>query len=241
MERNIWIIIIVFVALFQGCTKEEVEFSYPESKIWAHKVNDIETARKKSKVFDGFEVDVIYSTYQDKLFVCHNLEDTINNLVLEEWFNAIEKPASKFFWLDMKYIDVDNAERTSKRINEIMTVHKMKNNVFVESSNTKALHIVKENGLKVIYWTPNPIWDNIDTATWLDKTRKNIQDLCPDAISNEARLLGLFSEYFPEQNLHLWNTPNEYSIEDAERTCEICRNKSVRVVLVDYDEPISCD
>ncbi|MBQ3991489.1 MAG: hypothetical protein II630_11585, partial [Bacteroidales bacterium] len=67
-------------------------------------------AKEKSKHFNGLEVDVYYSEYQNKIFVGHNIEDTANNLQLDKWFDAIDNPAKKYFWIDFKNLSSKNAD-----------------------------------------------------------------------------------------------------------------------------------
>ncbi|MBR4584404.1 MAG: acyltransferase [Bacteroidales bacterium] len=237
--KNMIPIVCLIALFFTGCNNDSKTFIYPNSKVWAHRVNDTTVAMKKSKCFDGLEVDVYYSEYQNKIFVGHNAEDTTNNLQLCNWFDAIEKPAEKYFWIDFKNLEPQNADKAADIIYSIMENKGMKDNLLVESYDTKALKIVKKHGLRVILWTENPQWNNVDTATWIADTKKMIDELKPDAISNEAEMYELLTEYFPSQNIHLWNTPSEYSEPDIEFTRRLCQDKSVKVVLVDYDEPIN--
>lgn len=235
MKRTLAILVIL-LSLLTNCSKPN--FEYPQSKIWAHRVNDTASAREKSKVFDGLEVDAIYSEHQDKIFVGHNIEDTANNLQIDEWFMHVDNPSQRCFWLDMKNLDRHNAQTISEKISCIMDKHKMKDNVFVESPDVNALKTTKKHGLRVILWTENPVWNDIDTATWIEHTKKKINELHPDAISNEANMYELLTENFPEQNIHLWQTPTIFNEENIEITRKLCRTKPVKVVLVDYNEPI---
>ena len=235
MKRTLAILVIL-LSLLTNCSKPN--FEYPQSKIWAHRVNDTASAREKSKVFDGLEVDAIYSEHQDKIFVGHNPEDTANNLQIEDWFSHVENPLQKCFWIDMKNLDQHNAKTISRKLQSIMDKLNMVDNLFVESTDVDALRTIKKSGLRTILWTDNPVWNNIDTATWIEHTRTKINELHPDAISNEAGMYELLTGNFPEQNIHLWQTPTILNEENIEITRRLCRNKSVKVVLVDYNEPI---
>ena len=44
----------------------------------------------------------------------------------------------------------------------------------------------------------------------------------------------LLCDTFPEQNIHFWDTPKDYTPENVEFTKKLCENESVKVVLVDY-------
>ena len=56
------------------------DFEYPDSKFWAHCVSTVALGRERSPLFDGLEVDVNYSESQDKIFMGHELYDTIHGL-----------------------------------------------------------------------------------------------------------------------------------------------------------------
>ncbi|MBO7133178.1 MAG: hypothetical protein J6W06_03335 [Bacteroidales bacterium] len=235
MKRTLAILVIL-LSLLTSCNR--LDFNYPQSKIWAHRVNDTAAAREKSMKFAGLEVDVFYSAYQDKIFVGHNMEDTANGLQIEKWFKHVENPSHKCFWIDMKNLDRHNAKKISEKLLDIMDSYNMIDNMFVESTDLDALKTIKKLGLRTILWTDNPVWNNIDTATWIEHTRTKINELRPDAISNEAEMYELLTVNFPEQNIHLWQTPTILNEENIEITRKLCRNTSVKVVLVDYNEPI---
>ena len=236
MKLN-FLFIIAFFSLLTSCTRPD--FCYPESKQWAHRANDTTVAKEKSKHFNGLEVDVYYSEYQNKIFVGHNIEDTANNLQLDKWFDAIDNPAKKYFWIDFKNLSSKNADKAADIICSIMESKGMKDNLFVESGDSKALKKIKKYGLRVILWTENLQWNNVDTATWITDTKRMIDELAPDAISNEDAMGELLIDHFPEQNIHLWQTPTEQKEKSNQRIIDLCNNNSVKVVLVDHDEPIA--
>lgn len=239
MKLN-FLFIIAFFSLLSSCNRPD--FCYPESKQWAHRVNDTTAAKEKSKCFDGLEVDVYYSEYQNKIFVGHNIEDTANNLQLDKWFDAIDNPAKKYFWIDFKNLSSKNADKAADIICSIMESKGLDDNLFVESYDIKALKKIKKYGLRIILWTENLQWNNVDTATWIADTKSTIEELAPDAISNEDAMYELLIDHFPEQNIHLWQkTPKTHKKENTQRTYELCRNKTVKAVLVDYNEPLSID
>ncbi|MBO4613565.1 MAG: hypothetical protein J5709_00450 [Bacteroidales bacterium] len=238
MKRTLAILVIL-ISFLTNCNKPD--FNYPQSKVWAHKVNDTISAREKSKKFAGLEFDALYSEYQEKIFVGHNPEDTANNLQIDEWFAHVENPSQKCFWIDLKNLDRHNAKAISEKLRDIKDKYNMNDNIFVESPDVKALKTIKKSGLRIILWTENPVWNDIDTATWIEHTKKKIKELSPDAISNEANMYGLLTENFPEQNIHLWQTPANFTETNVQFTKKLCNIASVKVVLVDYDEPIETE
>ncbi len=233
-------IAILLLAVFFSIGCSRTEFEYPESKIWAHRVNDTPTLKNKEHKFDGFEVDVVYSDFQDKLFVAHDSADTANNLQLCEWFDALENPAEKYFWIDAKNLQNDNAGDISKAISNIKNKHNIGDRIFVESQSISALRKMRRNGFRIILWLNNLKWNNIDTATWISQTQSQIEELNPDAISNESGMFELMTEKFPNQNIHIWQTPAKYNEKNVQRTKQMAEKEAVKIILVDYDSAVYC-
>ena len=210
----------------------------PNNKIWAHRVNDTLAIHDKENQFGGMELDIIYSPYQDQLFVCHNDSDTINSLSLDLWLTSISHPKEHSYWLDVKNFNYYNAHPIATRIKEILQHHGIIDHAFIESSSVSALQKVKELHLHTSLWVDNFYWTDIDTVDWINKVNKQIEELQPDAISCEFRMFDALTTHFPEQNIFLWHTPAELTSENAELTRSFCRHPSVKIVLVDYDNPI---
>lgn len=210
----------------------------PDNKIWAHRVNDTASAREKEKQFNGMELDIVYSPYQNKLFVCHNEEDTVNGLTLDQWFAALKNPKKNGYWLDVKNLNYYTADGIATLVQETLDNYQIADQAFLESSSEKALKIVKEHGLHTSLWVDNFHWSSIDTADWGDKVSQQVRFAQPDALSCEYRMFGALTEYFSDQRIFLWHTPATLNEENAKITRELCQHPSVRVVLVDYDHPI---
>ena len=237
-----------FLFFLISCTHDNTSaghFDYPESKIWAHRVNDTLVAQQKEQLFDGMEVDVQYSDYQDEFFIGHELVDTLNGLTLAQWFASLKHGPEKWFWIDMKNIEETNAQRISNKIIRLKKQFGI-DHLMLESKNYNALKIVKKNSIPVILWVDNFwYWKEFDTVGWYNLVRKKVDDLYPDALSCEYRIFPLLPDSFPEYPIHFWHTkvvdtiPIDFTPENVAFTRKLCDNKSVKVVLVDYDEPIT--
>lgn len=241
----------IFIALFAlitviSCKNDKPmivhsDFVYPQSKVWAHKTNDTVDANTKAAIFDGLEFDVTFAKYDSTIYVGHELVDSINKLTIQKWFAALNNPTGNNYWIDVKNLELNNAQPIADQINDIIIQYGLKGKIIVESPNVKPLIIVKKAGIPVSYWTNSvtywPNW-NRDTLAWYRGVKKNVDKIIPDAISCDYEMYDLLTKYFPEQNIHLWQTPMEYSPENAELTKEMCRNSSVKVVLVDFDAPV---
>ena len=213
-------------------------FKYPEGKTWAHGVNDTLTAQQKSARFDGIEVDLNFSSYQNQLFVGHELSDTVNLLSFDMWVKAIPYPQEHWYWIDMKNLNERNADSIADIILQVSEKYGIKHRLMVENKNEKALKILKDRGLYVILWVDNIYYSQRSSKAWLKLTRAQVKYLHPDALSCEYTMFPLLPQSFPKLNIHFWHTPNPYNAENVAATKNICSDTSVKVVLVDYDFPV---
>ena len=231
--------------MFFSCDKNNVgesSFNYPDSKIWKHGVYSKYDAQKYEGVFDGLEVDIIYSPEKNDIYVGRVVADTSKGQTLDDWFSILKKPNSMSYWIDFKNLSADNANDAFVILDNIIDKYKLQNKFFVESRDVKALKIAKERDYHVMLWVENlHYWkkkSRRDTISVMRKIKSQIDDLHPDAISCEYTMFPLLCDSFPEQNIHFWDTPKKYTPENVEFTKRLCDNESVKVVLVDYPEPI---
>lgn len=239
------ILALLVVALLFSCNNkvyDEVKpYNYPESKIWKHGVYSKYEAQELEGIFDGLEVDVIYSPEKDDIYVGRVVADTSKKLTLDEWFSMLKKPSETNYWIDFKNLSKKNAKQAMKILNDMNTKYGFKENTFVESTDLNALFIVKENGFRTLLWVDNiKYWGkkaHEDSAYLAKKIREQIQKLQPDAISCEYSMYPFLCDSFPEQNIHFWDTPKDFTPENVEFTKKLCNEKSVKVVLVDYPTP----
>lgn len=234
-------IIFVLILSFVSCEKSQPKkktFNYPESKVWKHGVYSKHTAKELEGVFDGLEVDVIYSPEIDNIFIGRSIKDTVHKFYLDSWFAYLDEPSKMAFWVDFKNLTAENAEGAFVVLDTISKRYNIKDRMFVESRNVEALMIGKKKDFFTMLWVDNIYWSKLDTASLMQKIRSQIEYLQPDAISCEYRMFPLLCDTFPEQNIHFWDTPKKYTPENVEFTQKICRNKNVKAVLVDYPTPI---
>lgn len=241
------ITILFFIAIsLLSCQKEykhiqtscQKEYKYPESKLWKHGVYSKWEAKELEGVFDGLEVDVIYSPEKNNIYVGRVVADTIKNLPLDEWFSVLNEPSKTYYWIDFKNLSKENADSAFEVLNPLVKKYGIEEVTFVESQDLEALKIAKENDYRTILWVENlHYWKKRylkDTIFVMNKIRSQIEELHPDAISCEYTMFPLLCDTFPEQNIHFWDTPKDYTPENVEFTKKLCENESVKVVLVDY-------
>lgn len=243
LKLNIFLLMCILITL-SGChhdySSDNEDITSLSDKFWAHKVDDTLSAQIKQQKFKGLEVDLVYSEYQDKIFVGHEMWDTCRLLTFEMWMDALSNQKDTKFWLDMKNVNEANAERISDIILSVTEKYGITQNVLVENPDWEALKIVKKKGLPVLLWVDNLYWwSDKDTVKWRRITKRHIKELQPNGISCEYRMYPLLTKTFPEQNIHFWHTPGEATPENLSFDRHLAKEKSVKVILVDYDEPVT--
>lgn len=221
----------------------DTEFQYPKSKIWKHGVYSKYDAAKYENVFDGLEVDIVYSSKKDNLFIGRVEDDANKGVLFDDWLAVLNNPSKLKYWIDFKNLSKDNCDNAIACLDKIVVKYLIKNNVFVENQDIDALQHAKNQGFHVILWVDNlhywksPHTKN-DSISICKTIRNKINSLHPDAISCEFTAYPMLCDSFPEQNIHFWDTPKDFTDENVRHTQKLCRNKSVKVVLVDYPQPI---
>ena len=238
-------ILLICILLLTSCSHEPSsdgssspsQFQYPPSKYWAHRVNTIELGREKTPLFDGLEIDINYSEWQNTLFVGHELEDTILGLSFDAWLDSLPQPVTNCLWIDTKNLTIENASRIAHLILNTARHHNIEKQLMVESWDENAVKIVKDSGLYVILWTDNPIFSGKTEEEWLAYTEKQINLLHPDALSGDFLNFERLTNDFPDYNIHIWDTPRAYNDTNVAHSKNIAAHPSVKVVLVDYPSP----
>lgn len=233
--------LVLTAVLFCSCTLENFEpipFEYPDSKFWAHSVNSIEQIDKIAPLFDGMEIDIVYSEWQDELFVGHDLWDTCLKLTFQMWLDTIAEPASHHFWLDLKNLTTDNAPKVASKIIDAMKKYEIEGKVMVESKDIYALQTIQKSGIPIILWVESTYYTGDSERKWETLTKSKIERLHPNAISSDYHAFPLLPETFPDENIHIWDTPREYNDTNVAHTLKIADHPSVKVVLIDYPKPL---
>lgn len=232
--------IIVMLSL-SSCDNEK--FSYPKSKVWKHGVYSKFDAARYEGIFDGLEVDIVYSSEKDNLFIGRDEDDANKNDTFANWLAMLKKPKSLSYWIDFKNLSADNCENAITSLEKVVDKYGIKHKVMVESKDVIALQHAKKSGFHVILWVDNlHSWNRTPTkkdSIWICQLIKTkIDTLQPDAISGSFKAYPLLCDSFPEQNILYWDTPKDFTEENVKHTQMLCREKNVRVVLVDYPQPI---
>ena len=237
---------LIFFAASCNSTKNETpeiepdKFSFSPHKIWAHRVNTFEEVEKKHHLFEGMEVDLIYSKSINEFYIAHDEIDTINGIMLDEWIERIPNPEKNWYWLDLKNLDKENAVEIAQLLVSKLNKYGILHKVICENRNVKALALLKSAGLAVSYWVSSDVTFRkiFGNAIWKKIVKKKIAYLKPDALSSFYWMHPLLNTAFPNENILYWHTSDDEIPASVDFTRELCNISNVKVVLVDYDFPI---
>jgi heptose-I-phosphate ethanolaminephosphotransferase len=244
-----YLYIFVALILLINCKQTPVNntniqnnFSFSPNKIWAHRVNSFKDIEEKHLIFEGLEVDLIYSTDINNFYIAHHDKDTFLGILLEDWIKHIPNPEKNWYWFDLKNLNKKNAEACALLLVKILNRYEVFHKTICESKDVKALAILKREGLAVSYWINSDVTFRKITGNYIWKKRieKKIAFLKPNALSSFDWMYPLLATSFPDENILYWqSTLDHKTLESVELTRELCRIPNVKIVLVDYDEPVS--
>ena len=197
------------------------------------------TVLEKSKKFAGIELDVNFDRNSNNLYVCHNIEDTIIGLTIEEWFDALPEPSSNYFWIDFKNLHIDYVHLACEKILSIINKYNLKNRIWVEFYNIPELEVVKQHGIYTILTVENSDFQSYNLFIWQYFLLGKISQLKPEAIGCDHTMFNNLTNFFSDYHIFLWHSTLIYTDEYASRTRTMCQHPAVKVVLVNYEEPIS--
>jgi len=242
MKKFIYIVVLITV-LF-GCDNAtnvgiKIFYEHPETKIWAHKVGDPNDAQVKKDLFGGVELDVVYSAYQNTIFKGYYEFDTIMNVTIGDWLSSLDIVDNSHYWFDIKNLTVDNADDIAIILCELGDKYNIRNKIIIESPNYLGLKIIKKYNIAVLLWLdPLDGWTQNDTILWKNVVVSKVKDLQPTALSSNAKFYSLILDVFPDMDIYLWNTPIIDYEQNLKFTKELYEMDGIKVILVDYDEPI---
>ncbi len=148
--------------------------------LYIHKVNTPRRAENKDDSYDGYELDIQQDS-QKNLVIAHDPEEIADGIKLAEIFAAVDNPAEKSYWLDLK------TDLTQAQLDQIVLTAKAfgipAEHLLLESVPGPTAKLIKKNGLALLLQVP----ENFDKDEGDPKKRKELNE----------QLLQLWQEYLP--------------------------------------------
>jgi hypothetical protein len=247
MRRYLFVLFLFLIAV--SCKQKPIEpssiqskFSFPPNKMWAHRVNTLEKLEKKHCLFEGMEIDIIYSNHIKNFYVAHDDKDTLRGILLETWITHIPNPEKNWYWLDMKNLkNLKNIEEVVSLLVDILNKYDIFHKTICESKDVNSLALLKKSGLAISYWIDSNIAFRKVTGNrlWKKRIERKIKYLQPNALSSFDWMSPLLDSSFPNEAILYWYFTEKETPEDVEFLKKLCQTPNVKVVLVDYDKPIT--
>ncbi len=202
-----------------------------------HKVNTPARARKKDAKFGGFEVDVL--SYQGNLLAAHDPREAQRNILLEDIFKAVKKPAQKVWWLDVK------GELTDTEIDEIVSLASRHNisheHLLFEASAGPTAKRIKQKKLALLLPLPDGFDQDHNDPEVRAKLNADVlvlwEEYQPLAVSASFGKYAYLQAYFPNMAKAIYYSATQRpSLKKYLMRRHLRRDPSVRIFMTDeYD------
>lgn len=174
------------------------EWKATDDLLYIHKVNTPRRAENKDDAYDGYEVDILPNK-QGNLVIAHDLDEIEDGIKLADIFAAIDNPAEKSYWLDLK------TNLTESQLDQILLTAKAFNipeeHLLLETVPGPTAQLIKKRGLGLLLQLP----DDFDKDDGDPQKRKEInertlqqwQEYKPAAVSTSFGKYPYLRAYFP--------------------------------------------
>lgn len=206
-----------------------------EIQFWKHRCNTIEDALRYSTKYRGIEIDVVFDSVSQIFDVRHDEIAEASELSLFLIVDSTKSSGCKY-WIDLKNLDKYNVSKVGDSLAELVKGDTtLKKRIIVESSNPEALNELSKKGLFTSYWVPHYEDTFVGYLKFFIRTKLTLIKFKFNALSAQQRMLPFLTFYYPSHNFHIWTDDlNEINFIPALKV--IHNNKSVKVILVDYDD-----
>ncbi len=174
------------------------EWKATDDLLYIHKVNTPRRAENKDDAYDGYEVDILPNE-GGNLVIAHDLDEIEDGIKLADIFAAIDNPAEKSYWLDLK------TNLTESQLDQILLTAKAFNipeeHLLLETVPGPTAQLIKKRGLGLLLQLP----DDFDKDDGDPQKRKEInestlqqwQEYKPAAVSTSFGKYPYLRAYFP--------------------------------------------
>lgn len=245
MKRKVWGLtllvffvccaVVVKVVIDMKATTKEVFYS-GEYKLWAHLIDFSVLIPRAFPEFNGMEFDVVYEEASG-FNVRHHL-DADRGEGLVEFFQKVPDVSNHYYWMDFKNLSVLNQEAARAELIRVFDELNIWDKVIVESQEAECLDFLAQEKIKTSYWIPHFEFDlneNPVTNKAVREIRSNLNKYHINAISASYEMAPYLVKNFSDCSIHLW-TNGLKTEEDKEVIRELNKERSIKVILVDYNE-----
>ena len=202
----------------------------PVDKIWAHRVNHLDSLEQRLSEFNGIEIDIYYSAEENRFTVKHDLDSTGPDL--DDFIDSVSNIRSPLVWIEYKNLEKDSHEGISTLV-EIVGEKGLQNQVFVESLHGNELQQFAQK-VQTSYWVgSNPIPESaIERDQLYESEYKKIKGLKVEFLSASFEMFEFLTHYFPEYHLNFWMS-GELDSSKVELLRTMADTENVNIILID--------
>ena len=173
-------------------------------KIWLHRTNHPDKFKKYVNNYSGFELDVNINIKENYFEVYH--QPDIPSGIDFSTYLSLDSSRKKYFWLDFKNLDLENAKMAIRLLNQFDQVYKIKNRVLIESTKPDALKIIRKAGYNTVFYLSYPkLNGKLNDTVYLQWLVSYWDDQLL-AISADAKYIPLLNTYLPATKKLTWCT-----------------------------------
>lgn len=202
-----------------------------------HKVNTPARARQKDHKFGGFEVDVL--SYNGKILAAHDPIEAQRNISLADIFAAVQNPAQKVWWLDVK------GQLTGTEIDEILALAAQYNisteHLLFEASAGPTAQRITQKNLPLLLPLPDGFDQDHNDPEMRAKLNANVlalwEEYRPKAVSASFGKYAYLQAYFPNMAKAIYYSATQRpSLKKRLMRRHLRRDPSVHIFMTDeYD------
>ena len=242
-----WILPALSFILLLSCRQEpssasRENFTIPlytgSNKLWAHRVNNPDTALARLKSFPGIEIDIVFEREKGKFNVRHDIEEASSPYYLKDFLSRTESiNEESYYWLDFKNLNSENVTEAGEKLEEILDELDLRRRVIVESYMYKELIAINLRNIYTSYWVPHLDQNSSkeDSLKAFNIITDVIESQRVNALSANWTMSSFLSSNFKDQNIHIWTTG--LITEEHKKVIEYYDGlHNVKVILVDYKE-----
>lgn len=221
-------------------------FSVHSEKIWVHRVNSIEKLEEVQPKFQGVELDVVFEG-EGNFDVNHPPAESIN-LSLREYFAAANFSNGYGIWLDVKNLDLQNAEQALLTLTQLCSDFSISpDQIIVESTDASVLPPFSESGFRTSFYLPQHLSDESSESQENVLNELNpLMALYPtDYLSTNRSDYSFVRSKFPESKILTWSFDYDTGLSlnpitlyresvDLFSKIEVLSDDKVKVVLFGY-------
>ncbi|MBO4328126.1 MAG: hypothetical protein J5831_01795 [Bacteroidales bacterium] len=174
-------------------------------KIWLHRANAVEKARRFQYDYPGFEIDLQYDDSLHTFFVKHDTDEP-SCTTLDAWCDSLDNVSNMGLWFDFKNLNRSNRDEALECLKAIRQRHHLQGKLYVEASPYYDLKPFHEAGFLVSFYVPffNPYRDDSATCCKHLPTIQDAIDSGVDAISGYEFQYLFLKAHFPDQTKLIW-------------------------------------